>query len=38
VNKTVLTVLAGALLAAVAPLMCRRALRRGNTQVHRINQ
>jgi hypothetical protein len=38
VKKTLLTLLIGAALAALAPPLIRKAVRASNTQVHRIHQ
>ena len=37
-KRTVLALLAGAMITAAGVPLCRRILRRSNTQVHRINQ
>jgi hypothetical protein len=37
-NRKVLALLAGALIAAAGSALCRRVLRQSNTQVHRISQ
>jgi hypothetical protein len=37
-KKTLLTLILGALLAALLPTLVRRAAAASNTQVHRINQ
>ena len=37
-NRTVLALLAGALITAAGLALYRRVLRQSNTQVHRINQ
>jgi hypothetical protein len=37
-KKTLLTLLAGAAIAALLPPLVRRAVAASNTQVHRINQ